>query len=88
MEPLVGVRKDNPTYYGMRNSTTNYATEIYRLDSLSFQGLGAQDEESYFEFPNWKNIYRWGKVMKNFGIHREPIDKVKSTYLSLLHWIR
>ena len=30
----------NPTYYGMRNSSTNYATEIYRLDSLTFQNLG------------------------------------------------
>ena len=75
---MTGVRKDNPTYYGMKNSTTNYANEIYRLDSLSFQGLGATDEESYFEFPNWKNVYRWGKIMKTFGIDREPIDKVKS----------
>jgi len=74
---MTGIRKDNPTYYGMKNSTTNYASEIYRLDSLSFQGLGAKDEESYFEFPNWSNVYRWGKIMKTFGIDREPIDKVK-----------
>ena len=77
---MTGIRKDNPTYYGMKNSTTNYASEIYRLDSLSFQGLGAKDEESYFEFPNWNNVYRWGKIMKTFGIDREPIDKVKSKF--------
>ena len=45
---MTGIRKDNPTYYGMKNSTTNYASEIYRLDSLSFQGLGAKDEDTHY----------------------------------------
>ena len=83
---FTGIRGDNPTYYGMRNSTSNYATEIYRLDALTFQGLGAKHIESYFQFPNWDNLYRWAKIRNNFNIDREPIDKVESKLLLyLLH---
>ena len=77
---LSGYNKDNPNYYAMRNSTSNYATEIYRLDSLSFRGLGANNEESYFQFPNWANQNRWGKIKQTFGIDSEPIDKVESRF--------
>ena len=78
---FTGPRNDVPTYYGMKNSTSNYATEVLRLDSLSFQGLGAKNEESYFQFPKWDNLYRWAKIMKNFDIDREPIDKIESEHI-------
>ena len=75
---FLGLRKDNPAYYGMRSSTSNFATELYRLESLQFQALGAQNEESYFSFPNWAVGHRWGKVKSNFGIDTDPIDQIQS----------
>ena len=75
---ILGLRKDNPAYYGMRSSTSNFATELYRLESLQFQALGAQNEESYFSFPNWAVGHRWGKVKSNFGIDTDPIDQIQS----------
>ena len=74
------VPQNNPTYYGMRNSTTNYATEIYRLDTLSFQALGANRDDSYFQFPNWANKKLWDKIRQNFGIGQEPIDRIESRF--------
>ena len=62
----------------MRSSTSNFATELYRLESLQFQALGAQNEESYFSFPNWAVGHRWGKVKSNFGIDTDPIDQIQS----------
>ena len=62
----------------MRSSTSNFATELYRLESLQFQALGAQNEESYFSFPNWAVEHRWGKVKSNFGIDTDPIDQIQS----------
>ena len=77
---MTGIRQDNPAYFGMRNSESNFATEIYRLESLQFQALGAQSDESYFPFPNWKVAKRWAKVKQNFGIDTEdPIDQIQST---------
>jgi hypothetical protein len=76
-----GPKRDIPDYAGMRNSTTNFATEIIRLDALTFQGLGATHPESYFQFPNWKNERVWNKVKSNFGISMEPIDKVDGIIL-------
>lgn len=72
-----GYNGNNPNYYGMRNSTRNYATEIIRLDSLSFRGLGANNEESYFSFPNWANTKRWGKIQETFGITSTPLDQIE-----------
>ena len=73
-----GLRKDNPAYYGMRSSTSNFATELYRLESLQFQALGAQNEESYFSFPNWAVGHRWEKIKASFGIDTDPIDQIQS----------
>ena len=50
---MTGIRKDNPTYYGMKNSTTNYASEIYRLDSLSFQGIHSLNGFHGFLWSQW-----------------------------------
>ena len=78
------VPQNNPTYYGMRNSTTNYATEIYRLDTLSFQALGANSEDSYFQFPNWANKKLWDKIRQSFGIGQEPIDRIESKFAYII----
>ena len=82
-----GLRKDNPAYYGMRSSTSNFATELYRLESLQFQALGAQNEESYFAFPNWAIGHRWGKIKASFGIDTDPIDQIQSKSEGIVHYI-
>ena len=76
---FTGYYKDNPNYYGMKNSTTNYVTQIYRLDALTFQGLGAQNEESYFKFPNWSQK-KWNNIKTNFDVDNTPIDQVDSKF--------
>ena len=76
----------HPTYYtGFLNTESNYATSIYRMESNLFKGLGSEDKESYFNFPNWGNSGQWDKTRRNFGIGQEPIDNVKSKIYSL-YW--
>ena len=77
----------HPTYYtGFLNTESNYATSIYRMESNLFKGLGSEDKESYFNFPNWGNSGQWDKTRRNFGIGQEPIDNVKSKIKYSMYW--